>query len=64
MKKGTKIRYRGDATTEQVKFGNNDDPREFLEPDRVYTVNKIEVHKWHTKIQLKEILDKRFFRAF
>lgn len=44
-----KVRYRGDADTDQVRWGSNDDPRGVLIPEGVYAVERVEVHSWHTK---------------
>lgn len=55
-----KIIYIYPATNEQVKWGNNDDPREFLDFETTYTVLKKEIHSWHTKYILEEFPDKKF----
>ena len=46
-----KVRFEG-AIIEQVRWGHNDDPREFLSKGSVYEVNKKDVHSFHTKIEL------------
>lgn len=51
FKKGDKIKYVS-ATDAQVGWGNNTDPRGILEVDRVYEVESVEVHSYHTKIRL------------
>lgn len=56
----TLLRYRGDASDEQVNWGSNDDPRGLLEPSHVYEVEKIEPNSWHTKIYLKSFPGKKF----
>lgn len=43
-----KVRYVG-CTSEQVAFGNNEDPRPLLKVGEIYTVHQKEVHTWHTK---------------
>lgn len=63
MKKGTKIIYQ-DATDEQVRWGDGDDPRIHLVFNEVYTIEKIIIHSWHTKIYLKEIPGKKFNSLF
>lgn len=51
MKKGSKVKYLG-ATQEQIKWGNNDDPRPLLDVGSVYEIEKVKVDPYHTKIQL------------
>ena len=50
----TKLTYKG-CTIEQVRWGNNDDPRQVLEEGQVYQLEKKEEHKWHTKVKLQGI---------
>jgi hypothetical protein len=57
--KGAQVKYVG-ATDEQVKFGNNDDPRGVLVVGGMYTVQATDVHTWHTKIELQEYPGLRF----
>jgi hypothetical protein len=54
IKSGDKVKF-VDASDEQVKWGNNDDPREVLSIDGIYEVEDVEVHSWHTKLYLKGI---------
>ena len=49
-----KARYIG-ASDEQVKWGNNDDPRGLLVEGNVYEVECEEIHEWHTKYSLRGI---------
>jgi hypothetical protein len=49
-----KVIYIG-ATDEQVRWGGNDDPRGLLTEGQTYTVEKTEVHSWHTKIKLSGV---------
>jgi hypothetical protein len=35
-----------------MRWGGNDDPRNILEPNKVYEVEQIEEHSWHTKYKL------------
>jgi hypothetical protein len=51
--------YKG-ASDDQVKWGSNDDPRGLLVEGEMYTVEKEEVHSWHTKIYLAEHPGKKF----
>ena len=51
MKVGDKVRYVG-TCDEQVKWGSNDDPRKYLQEFSVYEISNIDVHTWHTKIEL------------
>ena len=55
MTKGDKIKFIG-CTDAQIKCGANDDPRFFpaLVLGEIYTVKKVEVHSWHTKVWLEE----------
>ena len=56
IKKGDNVRYLG-YTQEQVRWGNNDCPY-MLILDRTYEISDVEVHRQHTKVQLKGILGK------
>lgn len=56
---GDKIRYKG-STDDQVTWGNNDDPRGLLDIGQTYTVNLVELHSWHTKLELEGFPGKRF----
>lgn len=53
FKEGDTVRYLG-CTKEQIEWGNNDRPY-MLILDRFYTVEKVEVHSYHTKLTLKGI---------
>ena len=59
MKEKTKIRFT-EASDEQVRWDDNDDPREHLVMGGIYTVQEWDVHSWHTKVTLKEFPDLRF----
>ena len=49
---GQKVVYIG-ATDDQVRWGNNDDPRDIpLVEGETYTVYRKEIHSWHTKVEL------------
>ena len=54
FKKGDIVVY-NDAIQEQVRWGNNDDPRGILLPGQTYKIEDIDVHKWHTKLTLHQI---------
>lgn len=64
MKKGTKVTYYQRGDDEQVRWGGNDDPRTHLVFKKVYTIEKITIHSWHTVLQLKEIPGKEFNAVF
>ena len=51
MKKNDTVEYIG-CFEEQVKWGNNDDPRSCLIIGKEYIIEKVDVHKQHTKIKL------------
>lgn len=51
FKEGDKVRFT-DATDDQVNWGNNDDPRLLLDTETIYIVEKVEVHRFHTKLYL------------
>ena len=51
MKKNDTVEYTG-CSDEQVKWGNNDDPRSFLIVGKHYEIEKVDVHSQHTKIKL------------
>lgn len=46
-------------SVEQIRWGGNDDPKG-LTIGKKYTVKKLEVHSWHTKVILSEFPDKKF----
>lgn len=54
FKKGERVIYLG-ASNEQVAWGGNDDPRNFLIEGDIYQIEKIEIHSWHTKLTLRGI---------
>ena len=51
MKKNDTVEYLG-CSDEQVRWGNNDDPRSFLIVGTEYKIEKVDVHRQHTKIKL------------
>ena len=52
MEKGQKVKFKGDVTIEQIKWGNHTDPEGILEKDKIYTIKDIDIHSWHTRIYL------------
>jgi hypothetical protein len=54
FKKGNTVKYIG-CIDEQVRWGNNDDPRGILIEGNKYYVEKVEVHSQHTKLQLRGV---------
>jgi len=58
-KKGTKVKFTN-ASDNQVRWGSNDDPRQYLEMNEIYTIDRTEVHTQHTKVYLQEYPDKKF----
>lgn len=55
----SKVVYTG-CSSEQVKWGSNDNPNNILIIGKEYTVKSIDIHSWHTKIELKEFPGKFF----
>jgi len=56
MKPGDNVRFLG-WTKEQVNWGNNDTPHMLIR-DRVYTITDVDIHRQHTKVQIKGVLGK------
>jgi hypothetical protein len=52
MKPGDKVIFVG-CSVDQINWGSNDDPNEVLSIGAVYTISKVDVHSWHTKIYLE-----------
>lgn len=55
-----KVRYLGNVSDSQVRWGSNHDPRGLLEEGKIYEVEKKEVHSYHTKLYLVEFPGKYF----
>ena len=53
LKPGDEVKFTG-YTEAQVKWGSCDEPS-MLEEGRIYSVEDVEVHSWHTKIKLKDV---------
>ena len=54
-----RVKYIG-ATDAQVKWGNNDDPREILKEGEIYKLASEEIHNWYTKFCLKRFPNMKF----
>lgn len=54
FKAGDSVVYIG-CIDEQVRWGNNDDPRGILIENQKYYVEKVEVHSHHTKLTLRGV---------
>jgi len=61
MKKGTRVRCVNKDKDVQ-RWGSNDSP-DCLVIGKIYTVDCVEAHSWHTKIVLKEFPGKKFGSA-
>ena len=55
-----KVRYRGDATDDQIRSAGNDDPRLVLTVGAVYEIEMRFAHSWHTKYVLVGLPGHRF----
>ena len=51
MEKNDTVQYIG-CSDEQVRWGNNDDPRSYLIVGKEYVIEEVDVHSQHTKIKL------------
>jgi len=51
MEKNNIVEYIG-CSQEQIRWGNNDDPRSYLIIGREYIIEKVDVRSQHTKIKL------------
>jgi len=51
MEKNNIVQYIG-CSEEQIRWGNNDDPRSYLIVGKEYIIEKVDVHSQHTKIKL------------
>lgn len=47
-----KVRFVSEASEDQVRWGGNCNPNEYLTVGEVYEVAQWEVHSWHTKVYL------------
>ena len=48
------------CSSSQVRWGDNDDPRGILEEGSAYAVKSVEIHSWHTEIELEAFPGKKF----
>jgi ribosomal protein S1 len=44
----------------QINWGNNDDPNKYLTKGEKYAISLVDIHKWHTKISIEGISNKKF----
>ena len=51
MEKNDTVQYIG-CSDEQVRWGNNDDPRSYLIVGKKYVIEEVDVHSQHTKVKL------------
>ena len=54
FRKGDTVVFTG-QTVEQRRWGGNSDANEVLTEGSSYTIEKVEVHSWHTKLHLQNI---------
>lgn len=57
FRSGDSVFYIG-CIDEQVRWGNNDDPRGVLMEKQKYYVEKVEIHSQHTKLTLRGVSGK------
>lgn len=58
FKAGDRAIYLG-CIDEQVSWGaSNDDPRKVMIEGNIYTIEKVEVHSYHTKLYFREVKGK------
>lgn len=48
---GSKVVFRG-ASEAQVNWGGNNDPNKVCELGAEYEIESVDVHSWHTKVEL------------
>ena len=51
FKIGDNVKFIG-SSQDQVNWGSNTDPDGILNNDTTYEISNVEVHSWHTKIEL------------
>ena len=54
LHKGDTVKFIG-CSKEQINWGNNDDPNKLLFVGDKYTIEKVEVHSYHTKLTLRGV---------
>jgi len=52
MKENDIVEYVG-CSIEQIRWGNNDDPRSILIVGKEYIVEQVDIHSQHTKVKLR-----------
>jgi len=57
--KGTKVKYIRPSDS-IARYGGNDNPEGILKVGKTYTVDRTEIHSWHTKVYLEEYPGKKF----
>lgn len=57
MRKGTKVKFMG-CSKEQTAWGSCDDPNSVLFIGDTYYVERVDVHTWHTKVELRGVVGK------
>lgn len=51
LRPGDEVKYIG-CSDEQVRWAGHVDPRGVLEESATYTVERVSIHSWHTKVYL------------
>lgn len=51
FKIGEKVKFKS-SSPEQVTWGSNTSPDNLLNTEDTYEISNVEVHSWHTKIEL------------
>lgn len=57
FKFGDRVKYIG-STEDQVRWGNNDNPKGILIEGDTYYVERVEIHSQHTKLYLRGVYGK------
>ncbi len=53
LQTGQRVQFNGSVSQSQISWGSHRDPRGVLTAGQVYTVSRVEVHSWHTKVFLE-----------
>ena len=61
MKIGDIVLYAG-CSKEQINWGNNDTPYMLIIGEK-YTISNVDVHKHHTKVQIKGVDETLWFNS-
>lgn len=51
FKIGEKVKFIS-SSKDQINWGSNTNPQNLLSTETIYEVSNVEVHSWHTKIEL------------